>query len=98
MVLLGPNGIHDTLQEQTAHLLFIFFIFESTIMAMLTRKLFPNFIVGTTGQGVSPGTTNITPQQSCKLAIGHRPQESSYRNEITVKLRRDWMEINKYSF
>ena len=75
--LLGPNGIHDTLQEQTVHLLFIFFIFESTIMAILTRKLFPDFVVGTTGQGVSPGTTNITPQQSCKLAIGHRPQESS---------------------
>ena len=65
-------------------------------MAILTQKLFPDFIVGTTGQGVLPGTTNITPQQSFKLAIGHRPQESSYRNEITVNSRRDWMEINKY--
>ena len=91
--LLAPMT-HDTLQEQNVDLLFIFFIFESTVMAIFTRKLFPDFIVGTTGQGVSPGTTNITPQQSCKLAIGHRPQESSERNNITVHSRKDWMEIN----
>ena len=86
---------HDTLQEQNVHLLFIFFIFESTVTAILTRELFPDYIVSTTGQGVSLGTTYITPQQSCKLVIGHRPQESSEGNIITVHSRKDWMEINK---
>lgn len=76
---------------------------EGALSKYQTRKekttvLCPQTCPGTTGQGVLPGTTNITPQQSCKLAIGHRPQESSEGNNITVHSRKDWMEINKYSF
>ena len=47
------------------------FIFKSLLLAILAGKLFPYFVICTTGQRISLGATKVIPKQSCELAIGN---------------------------
>ena len=60
---------------QTVLSLSIIFIFKTVILSILIWEMLPYVIIGTTRQGVASRAANVIPKDSCKLPVGHCPQE-----------------------
>ena len=53
----------------------IIIIFEPVILLILLWKVLPYLIISTAWQRVASRATNVVPEKSCKLSVGHCPQE-----------------------
>lgn len=57
------------------HLTISVLVFKSTIISILTWKLFPYLTVCATRQGVALRTAKMVPQQACELSVCNWPKE-----------------------